>query len=993
MRELRAPAAPQLFGEAVRRLRTCYQSKACPSADVAALALLLEAAICEVPHVYQPNGRLLVEHLYLVRRTIGEALFHQAQKSDWRAPTAAVNAAEMCAQYLKHALRLQADLCMDTTDASTSWQKLRYVDAVLMTAKYRRPALTLLRELVQQAESLLLEPDGRVRLSARHALLQALSYVVDAAPEAELPALPAFIDNLGLDGINETSAPMVVRAADLLFRYGERRQDDRARELGLKFAQAAYAAGSRHRPGAPMLVSAVLLSLEAAGGAAKASGHEVPGLTGLLNHFDVARHLAHGCPHDAAVVLSSSAFLARFDELVDTHDNIVVDQLRASLLEVRAGAHARSDRSSEAAADYKEAARLSHPRVIARSVDEILRGARRLTELARLEQDAEPYVRALAIIDYQATKRVVSPQPYLLLARQLEKGGLPELSVDARCPERDNEHVCAFELARNKAFLPVFALAAQRAASSTSMRRRQLGGRSGAMTPISLALTDEAASVVVKGTTRLNLGRELAALERIRPALPADGSLRVANFLGEQSAPDADADVDSQLQVIALWQWTEGDVADIQLLSEPGRASAVLPRLSGYLGLLHRALAEPTGLQVGHPEGGRRTLRKEELGRWLKGLLPPDSRSGTTWESVFDTWYSDVVALELPWTPKRDAHLGNWVLTADGAVVAVDFESTGWVPFGYELAQLTEDAPVLGIDEGSTRTRRDCLDAYAVGVLGESVAQERAAQIAAAYELGRLARLVRVITGPAAGRDTGLTRLDALAGGASTAVVREIALLVTQAWRLRGGEVPPQEPELARLYESAERRRASKRLSYLLRHADGLARDEHGWSPMAEVVRRMAGYKEFRTLDPDDIEQYVVDLVLRLEEHRFELRGHNVRARYGHSRAVRYETETSTTRLPKRLLHGTTAAGVTGIFGSESGLRPGSRAWVHLSADVEEARRVASRRGEPLLLVWSTDYGGSWPPELHPAGGTTWVTSTVSAEELRIMPLREAVSP
>lgn len=52
---------------------------------------------------------------------------------------------------------------------------------------------------------------------------------------------------------------------------------------------------------------------------------------------------------------------------------------------------------------------------------------------------------------------------------------------------------------------------------------------------------------------------------------------------------------------------------------------------------------------------------------------------------------------------------------------------------------------------------------------------------------------------------------------------------------------------------------------------------------------------------------------------------------------------------PKLLYHGTVAAALDAILAE--GLTPGRRHHVHLSGDLETARRVGARRGAPVILA------------------------------------------
>ncbi|TFV48916.1 RNA 2'-phosphotransferase [Blastococcus sp. TF02A-35] len=132
--------------------------------------------------------------------------------------------------------------------------------------------------------------------------------------------------------------------------------------------------------------------------------------------------------------------------------------------------------------------------------------------------------------------------------------------------------------------------------------------------------------------------------------------------------------------------------------------------------------------------------------------------------------------------------------------------------------------------------------------------------------------------------------------------------------------------------------RASKRLSYVLRHRPdsvGLELDPAGW---ADVDRLLAALH----LTREQLER----VVATNDKRRFELRGDRIRAVQGHSVAV--ELGYAPERPPPVLFHGTVERFLPSILAE--GLRPGRRHAVHLSPDVATARTVGARRGRPVVL-------------------------------------------
>jgi putative RNA 2'-phosphotransferase len=134
--------------------------------------------------------------------------------------------------------------------------------------------------------------------------------------------------------------------------------------------------------------------------------------------------------------------------------------------------------------------------------------------------------------------------------------------------------------------------------------------------------------------------------------------------------------------------------------------------------------------------------------------------------------------------------------------------------------------------------------------------------------------------------------------------------------------------------------RASKRLSYVLRHrpdAVGLTLDAAGWADVEDLLAALGLTR--RQLE---------EVVARNDKQRFTLdpTGTRIRASQGHS--VRVDLGYAPEQPPAELFHGTVERNLAAI--RREGLRPGNRHAVHLSPDVQTARRVGARRGRPVVL-------------------------------------------
>ncbi|MEV4757880.1 RNA 2'-phosphotransferase [Micromonospora sp. NPDC049559] len=136
----------------------------------------------------------------------------------------------------------------------------------------------------------------------------------------------------------------------------------------------------------------------------------------------------------------------------------------------------------------------------------------------------------------------------------------------------------------------------------------------------------------------------------------------------------------------------------------------------------------------------------------------------------------------------------------------------------------------------------------------------------------------------------------------------------------------------------------SKRMSKALRHdpdGAGIALDPAGWVPVDELLAAL----RLNRAELDEI-------VAGNDKRRFAVaRGpdgvERIRASQGHS--VPVDLGLAPVPPPERLYHGTSAAVLPAI--RATGLDRGRRHHVHLSTDVETARRVGARRRGEVVVV------------------------------------------
>ncbi len=140
----------------------------------------------------------------------------------------------------------------------------------------------------------------------------------------------------------------------------------------------------------------------------------------------------------------------------------------------------------------------------------------------------------------------------------------------------------------------------------------------------------------------------------------------------------------------------------------------------------------------------------------------------------------------------------------------------------------------------------------------------------------------------------------------------------------------------------------SKEISYVLRHAPWeyeLELDEEGFVPVVQLIHALNESGEYKeTITKDDI----LHIIKISEKKRHELKDGKIRALYGHTVPSHIRKEPVVP--PDILYHGTSHKAYEIIM--DSGLKPMSRQYVHLSTDTDTAVRVGKRRDKkPVILT------------------------------------------
>jgi putative RNA 2'-phosphotransferase len=181
-----------------------------------------------------------------------------------------------------------------------------------------------------------------------------------------------------------------------------------------------------------------------------------------------------------------------------------------------------------------------------------------------------------------------------------------------------------------------------------------------------------------------------------------------------------------------------------------------------------------------------------------------------------------------------------------------------------------------------------------------------------------------------------------------------------------------------------QRTQTSKFLSLILRHEPeriGLQLDPNGW---VDVEVLLAACRQHgKPIELAELEE----VVATNEKKRFAFSddARRIRASQGHSVEVSlgYDPQTP----PPQLFHGTATRFLPAI--RIEGLRKGGRHHVHLSADLETARKVGQRHGRPAILLVKAGLMDSRGYPFFLSTNGVWLTDHVPVEFLEFSDNRD----
>ncbi|MCC6723707.1 MAG: RNA 2'-phosphotransferase [Saprospiraceae bacterium] len=170
---------------------------------------------------------------------------------------------------------------------------------------------------------------------------------------------------------------------------------------------------------------------------------------------------------------------------------------------------------------------------------------------------------------------------------------------------------------------------------------------------------------------------------------------------------------------------------------------------------------------------------------------------------------------------------------------------------------------------------------------------------------------------------------------------------------------------------------SSKLIALVLRHRPdkiGLSLDQNGWASTDELLHKLNEHGHRFDLD------LLKSVVENNDKKRFIFSKDltKIRANQGHS--VDVDLGLAPKDPPTILYHGTAEKFINSI--QKSGLVKGSRQHVHLSADLDTARKVGSRHGTPVVL---TVHSGEMRMDGHSffqSENGVWLTESVPVQYL-----------
>lgn len=484
--------------------------------------------------------------------------------------------------------------------------------------------------------------------------------------------------------------------------------------------------------------------------------------------------------------------------------------------------------------------------------------------------------------------------------------------------------------------------AAALALNSAIYARSNLGGRNEVFA-VADARGFLSETFVFKRTTKAKAEHEASMLNALRHAVTSQDNAN--RFEVPRSLAIVEVPSDDERRWVHVSQRATGRLVS-ELSAE--EASDVLEPIIDLLAVFHRV--------AGSPPAGKSAWRslKDYLKMWSRTLF--ESEQADRFVDSLRTLFPK----ELPLVRKRDGHASNWLVDSAGRIVAIDFESSDFVPIGYDVAQLIEDNALVQANPDGWRRRLEIMARYLNG-MGQSLSDSA---LIAAYGWFALTRALRLGTEREAGK---LLRRHAreLCGllvecgdDATQGLARELLQALSRIEQTDTKESVP----------SHDHRRLSKAMAYQLRHhgpSNGVLIDKVGFASMDELAL---------ALKVDS--SHLLAVAEHPGEPRFEVQDGRIRALYGHSLDVVIDAGVKV-GAPTSLYHGSSWSALDAIV--KGGLSPMQRRMVHLTNVAEEAMAVGERKGAPILFAIAQSH------DEEPVAEGIWVAANVPPHRLSIV--------
>ncbi len=160
-------------------------------------------------------------------------------------------------------------------------------------------------------------------------------------------------------------------------------------------------------------------------------------------------------------------------------------------------------------------------------------------------------------------------------------------------------------------------------------------------------------------------------------------------------------------------------------------------------------------------------------------------------------------------------------------------------------------------------------------------------------------------------------------------------------------------------------------LCKILRHNPeiiGITIDEHGWANVDELIK---GVSKTHKLDRKLLEQIVAED--DKGRYSFSEDGKKIRCNQGHS--INVDVELDEVTPPEFLYHGTATKYIDSI--EAQGLIPKSRLYVHISPDIETAKKVGARHGDVVVYKIASGEMASNGFKFYKSVNGVWLTKSV----------------